>query len=99
MEIFEFVDPPYNGPNPRADWNTNMYTKGGAFHFSLTVRNLDEKVAEAVQAGGKIIGEVTEIIPGTKMCYIQDPWGNVVELLNHTFTQLWLKVFASGKLT
>ncbi|TLS30910.1 hypothetical protein PpBr36_02593 [Pyricularia pennisetigena] len=96
LEIFEFVDPPYSGPNPKTEWNAHAYTRGGAFHFSLTVQNVDEKVDEVVKAGGSVIGEVIELAPGTRVCYTQDPWGNVVELLDLTINQLYLKVFAGG---
>ncbi|KAF5010404.1 hypothetical protein FDECE_3456 [Fusarium decemcellulare] len=94
VEIFEFVDPPYNGPKERIDWNPNTYTRGGVFHYCFTVFDLDDRVEKAVAAGAKVVGEITEPVPGGKTCYLQDPWGNVVELLSCSFGQLFIKNFS-----
>lgn len=56
IEIFQFMDPPYNGPNKRIDWNTNTYTRGRVYHVCLTVANPDSKADEAIKLGGKQFG-------------------------------------------
>jgi catechol 2,3-dioxygenase-like lactoylglutathione lyase family enzyme len=91
FEIFEFRDPKYNGPQGLTPWNPETYTRGGVFHICLTVPDVKERVTEILAAGGKLVGEVTELPVGVKTAYTQDPWGNVVELLDTTFSQLFLR--------
>ncbi|KAF5562141.1 glyoxalase family, partial [Fusarium pseudoanthophilum] len=93
VEIFEFVDPPYNGPAKRIDWDTDTYTQGGVFHFCFTVADVDETLAKALTAGARSIGGVLQPVPGIKCCYLQDPWGNTIELLDTTINQLFLTHF------
>ncbi|RTE71761.1 hypothetical protein BHE90_013840 [Fusarium euwallaceae] len=96
VEIFEFVDPPYNGPTRRIDWNPNTYTQGGVFHFCFTVPDVEATVAKAVAAGGRIVGQITEPVPGHKACYTQDPWGNTIEVMDCSFNQLFLSNFKTA---
>ncbi|KIX08856.1 uncharacterized protein Z518_03513 [Rhinocladiella mackenziei CBS 650.93] len=90
FEIFEFPEPKYSGPHKRIDWGPETYTKGGYFHLCLTVPNVEEKVKEAVKKGASVVGEM-DLAGGERTAYLQDPWGNVVELLSLTFDQLFLK--------
>lgn len=96
MEIFQFVDPPYSGPTTRVDWNPDTYTRGGVFHFCLTVPDVETTVAEAVTAGARRVGGMIEPLPGHKACYLQDPWGNTLELLSCTINQLYLAMIGSA---
>jgi predicted enzyme related to lactoylglutathione lyase len=92
IEIFEFVEPKYNGPQGLEPWKPDTYTRGGVFHFCLTVADVDGKIAEVLAKGGKLVGKATELPTGVKTAYLQDPWGNVVELLDVTFGRLFLRL-------
>ena len=95
FELFEFVDPKYNGPEKRIDWNPDTYTRGGVFHFCLTVPDVVETAKKAVELGGKQVGEMMLLVDGEKAIYMQDPWGNVCELLSCGIEFLFLKRFMS----
>ena len=93
LEIFEFVDPPYKGPKQRLDWNPDTYTQGGFFHICLTVADVEDIASKVVEEGGKQVGEPLDLGPaGDKSVYLQDPWGNVVEVMSCTFEQLFTKI-------
>ncbi|KAH0845938.1 lactoylglutathione lyase [Fonsecaea pedrosoi] len=91
LEIFEFVRPKYNGPERRVDWCPDTYTKGGVFHFCFTVANVEETARRAIESGGKNVGVLVEPAEGEQAFFVQDPWGNVIELLSCSFDVLFLK--------
>jgi predicted enzyme related to lactoylglutathione lyase len=94
IEIFEFTDPKYDGPVTTKDWSPDVYTRGGSFHFCLTVADPEAVSTEAVRLGGKLVNNLTEVAPGEKCQYVQDPWGNVIELLSCSHQMLFVKIFA-----
>lgn len=96
FEIFEYIDPKYNGPEKRIDWNRETYTKGGVFHICVTVIDVDVKTAECIGMGAKQVGETVVLTPSYRAAYLQDPWGNVVELLNCSMQELFLELKAIG---
>ncbi|OAL39673.1 hypothetical protein AYO20_01070 [Fonsecaea nubica] len=91
LEIFEFVRPKYNGPERRVDWCPDTYTRGGVFHFCFTVANVEETARRAIESGGKNVGVLVEPAEGEQAFFVQDPWGNVIELLSCSFDVLFLK--------
>ncbi|KAF5003206.1 hypothetical protein FDECE_10224 [Fusarium decemcellulare] len=66
VEIFQFVDPPYDGPAERESWGPRTYTRGGFFHICITVPNVEEYQQMIVAAGGKLCGSMTEPGDGQK---------------------------------
>ncbi|KIX06650.1 uncharacterized protein Z518_04626 [Rhinocladiella mackenziei CBS 650.93] len=91
LEIFEFTDPKYNGPTERVNWNPDTYTRGGFFHICLTVADVEATMKEAVERGARVVGRNVTLVEDEKAVYLQDPWGNVVELLSCSCEQLFLK--------
>ncbi|KAF2099271.1 Glyoxalase/Bleomycin resistance protein/Dihydroxybiphenyl dioxygenase [Rhizodiscina lignyota] len=73
FEVFEFSDPPYKQPEPFD------YARGGFFHIAITVSDPDAIAAKATKLGGKQIGETVSMY-GEKALYLQDPWGNGMNL-------------------
>lgn len=88
FEIFEFIDPPYSGTGRSTRFGPNDYTNDGFFHVAITVPDVIATFKEAESLGARIVGEVTYPAPGETCIYMQDPWGNVVELLSCSFEQL-----------
>jgi hypothetical protein len=84
FEIFEFINPPYKGPEGKAF----DYTRGGFYHIGITAPEPDVLCEKVVKAGGKKIGETVELYDGDTALYLQDPWGNVIEVLSCSFEQL-----------
>jgi predicted enzyme related to lactoylglutathione lyase len=83
IELFEFKD-------PKAVLRKNFfeYWKSGIFHISFNVDNLDETIQKILENNGKIISKVWTLFPGCQMAYCQDPFANVFEILNCSFTEM-----------
>ncbi|KAH0829715.1 hypothetical protein AYO21_10621 [Fonsecaea monophora] len=88
FEIFEFVDPPYDGKTAPLQWGPGNYAKGGWFHVAFTVPDPVATLREAEKMGAKLVGEICSPAPGETVIYMQDPWDNVVELLSCSFEHL-----------
>ena len=54
----------------------------GFRYLSLFVSNLEELVGEVEAAGCEVIIPITEFQPGAKFCFVADPEGNRIELLD-----------------
>ncbi|KAJ9630065.1 hypothetical protein H2204_008720 [Knufia peltigerae] len=89
LELFEFENPKSEGVAKPFD-----YSKGGFFHIAITDPDPHSKAREIEAAGGKIIGEpITMLEKNHAYCaYVQDPWGNVIELLNLNFAELGIRL-------
>jgi catechol 2,3-dioxygenase-like lactoylglutathione lyase family enzyme len=84
MELFEFCDPP-------AERRTNNfeYWKTGIFHICFTCPDVAETVDRITSHGGRLRTRVHEVAPGSYFCYCEDPFGNIVELVNHSYEVLF----------
>ncbi|KAK5045498.1 hypothetical protein LTR84_009116 [Exophiala bonariae] len=89
LELFEFENPKSAGVTKSFD-----YSKGGFFHIAITDPDPPSKAREIEAAGGQIIGEpITMLEKNHAYCaYVQDPWGNVIELLNLNFAELAIRL-------
>jgi len=85
FELFQFLEPAHER---RED--TMEYWKNGFFHIAITHSDVDAKVAEIVAAGGRRRSGVWELFPGEgiKVCYCEDPYGNVLEIISHRYEQV-----------
>lgn len=84
FEIFEFVDPKYKGP----EGDGFNYTRGGFVHIAVTAPEPEKVCEKVVKAGGKKIGQTIEVCDGDTALYLQDPWGNVIEVMSCSLEQL-----------
>lgn len=84
FELFEFLEPK---PERRAD--TMEYWKNGFFHIAITDPDVEGKVAQIEAEGGLRRSKIWELIPGQKIrvCYCEDPFGNVIEIMSHRYEQ------------
>tara|TARA_R110001583_G_scaffold16041_3_gene65127 strand:+ start:20579 stop:21184 length:606 start_codon:yes stop_codon:yes gene_type:complete len=60
----------------------------GLFHFSVQDPDVEGLVEKIVAAGGKQRMPIREYYPGEKpyrMCYVEDPFGNVFEIYSHSY--------------
>ena len=51
-----------------------------------------EKLAQQIEkTGGKKRSKVWQLWPEKpyKVCYCEDPWGNIIELSSHSYEQTW----------
>lgn len=82
FEIFELVDPKFESP---AAFN---YNHGGFFHIAITAPDPEAMIRKVVAAGGKQIGNTIQLCGHDTALYLQDPWGNVVEVMSCSFEHL-----------
>ena len=82
IEIFEFNE---TKKNPRYELEPK---KTGLFHFSVQDPNIEELAAKIVKAGGKQRMPIRAYYPGEKpykMVYMEDPFGNIIEIYTHSY--------------
>jgi lactoylglutathione lyase family protein len=81
IELFEF-------PNHEKPANNFEYWKTGVFHFCVQDPDIEGLVEKIVKHGGKQRMPIREYYPGEKpykMCYVEDPFGNVFEVYTHSY--------------
>lgn len=62
--------------------------KTGLFHFAVQDPDIEGLVKKIVEAGGKQRMPIRAYYPGEKpyrMCYVEDPFGNVFEVYSHSY--------------
>ncbi|MTI17241.1 lactoylglutathione lyase family protein [Rhodobacteraceae bacterium RKSG542] len=82
IELFQFD----NAENPEDNFE---YWKTGVFHFSVQDPDVEGLAAKIEAAGGKRrMKEPRYYYPGEKpyrMIYMEDPFGNIVEIYSHSY--------------
>lgn len=82
IELFQFN-------NQEAPEDNFEYWKTGIFHICIQDPNMEELIEKVVAAGGKKRMEKPGYFyPGQKpyrMIYLEDPFGNIVELYSHSY--------------
>ncbi|MTI70331.1 MAG: lactoylglutathione lyase family protein [Firmicutes bacterium] len=81
VELFEF-------PQNEDPKNNFEYWKTGLFHFSVQDPDIEGLVEKIVEHGGKQRMPIREYYPGEKpyrMCYVEDPFGNIFEIYSHSY--------------
>jgi catechol 2,3-dioxygenase-like lactoylglutathione lyase family enzyme len=86
LEFFQFEEPKNHAP---AD--TFEYERHSIFHFCLTAPDIEEQAQRIADGGGKQLSKVWKLYPNKeyKAVYCQDPWGTVIELCTHPYSQFW----------
>jgi catechol 2,3-dioxygenase-like lactoylglutathione lyase family enzyme len=88
IELFQFIEPKAE----RRIGDSNFeYWKTGFFHIAITDPKIEELAARIASNGGKKRTEVTELAPGSgkKICFCEDPDGNIIEIYSHSYEQFW----------
>lgn len=85
FELFQFLE-----PKAERREDTMEYWKNGFFHLAITAEDVSAKVAEIAEAGGKQRSRIWELFPGEDIlvCYCEDPFGNVLEIISHRYEQV-----------
>lgn len=81
IEMFEF-------PETKKDKNEFNPYKLGIFHLCIQDPDIEGMVEKIVSTGGKQRMPVREYYPGEKpykMVYMEDPWGNIIEIYTHSY--------------
>jgi predicted enzyme related to lactoylglutathione lyase len=80
VELFEFIDPSMVKPAEHFD-----YWRIGISHIAFTTADLEAAIAALERHGGTARTAIHEVLPGCRVCYCMDPWGNPVELSSETY--------------
>lgn len=70
----------YLNPTPD-DRPTEERSVVGAGHIAFNVGDMDATFAHLVENGARRLNPPVEVAPGKWVCYLQDPWGNWLELI------------------
>ena len=89
IELFEFIEPA--AVSRQEEENNFEYWKTGYFHIALTEPNIEEIANKIALSGGKRRTDIMELVPGSgkKICFCEDPFGNVIEIYSHSYEQFW----------
>jgi len=82
IELFEF---PNNNDKPQAEFKP---FQTGVFHFSVKDPDVEGLAAKIVECGGKQRMPIREYYPEDKpyrMVYMEDPFGNIIEIYSHSY--------------
>jgi catechol 2,3-dioxygenase-like lactoylglutathione lyase family enzyme len=87
LELFQFVEPAVE----RYGDENMAYWRQGYWHLCWTDPDIEGLLARIVATGGKQRTEVFTMVPGKpyRLAYAQDPFGNVLEVLSHSFAEAW----------
>lgn len=88
IELFEFIEP--RAERRHGDGNFEFW-KTGFFHLAITDRNIDALAEKIASTGGKRRTAAMELVPGSgkRICYCEDPFGNVIEIYSHSYESFW----------
>lgn len=86
IELFQFLEPVAELREENFE-----YWKTGFYHIAITEPKLEELAHRIAKAGGKQRTGVREIAPGSgkKVCFCEDPFGNIIEIYSHSYEQFW----------
>jgi len=88
IELFQFIEPKAE----RRARDTNFeYWRTGFFHIAVTDPLIEELAERIETSGGKKRTEVMELAKGSgkKICFCEDPDGNIIEIYSHSYEQFW----------
>lgn len=81
IELFEFKE----NSKPQAEFKPYQT---GVFHFSVQDPDVEGLAKKIVEHGGKQRMPIREYYPGEKpykMVYMEDPFGNILEIYSHSY--------------
>lgn len=87
FEIFEYVE-------PKAERREDgfEYWKSGITHISVTDPDIEGLCKRISDSGGRQRSKIWEIVPNKhyKIAFCEDPFGNIIEIYDHSYEQLIL---------
>lgn len=78
LELIQYVHP--MGTERHSEERNNL----GAAHLAFNVRDIDSTFAQLVSRGARGLNPPAEVAPGRRVCYMQDPDRNWIELIEDT---------------
>lgn len=86
LELFEFIKPPIEAAESGLG-----YRRRGPWHVCFTHPDVADGVQRVVANGGTQISPVADFVPGRpwQLVYCADPWGTVLELMSHSYAEVF----------
>ena len=87
IELFQLLDPPHERREPSLE-----YWKSGFFHICVTDPNIEELAGRIASSGGRQPSKIWRIDSRTehyRLCYCEDPFGNIIEIYTHNYETLY----------
>ena len=81
IELFEF-------PENKEERNNFSPYRSGVFHICIQDPDIEGMAKKIIDNGGKQRMPIREYYPGEKpykMVYMEDPWGNIIEIYTHSY--------------
>jgi len=75
LELIEYLS-----PRPGSRPSNERAVLGGA-HIAFNVDNIEITFNQLVRGGAVSLNPPSEVAPGRQVCYMQDPYGNWIELI------------------
>jgi len=75
VELIQYINPV--GPERFSDERNAL----GATHLAFDVEDIGQTYRHLIRHGGHKLNPPVEMVPGRKVCYLQDPDGNWIELI------------------
>jgi catechol 2,3-dioxygenase-like lactoylglutathione lyase family enzyme len=75
IELIHYLNP------PPADRPTEDRSVLGASHTAFSVDDMAATFSRLTDGGARRLNPPVEVAPGKLVCYLQDPWGNWLELI------------------
>ena len=83
LEFFQFLEPQSSKPGENFE-----YWRFGAHHIAFTVDDFDSTLSRILDGGGRARTEIYDVHDDTLVCYCEDPWGNVLEIVSRPYAAL-----------
>jgi catechol 2,3-dioxygenase-like lactoylglutathione lyase family enzyme len=84
LELFEILGAPRHASTQTSDAGIGLPSWPSVFHLAVTSDNVEETVVKIVAAGGRRLTPVLST-PRCTICYCQDPFGTVLEVVDRPF--------------
>lgn len=99
IELFQFVDPPTRGP--RSAHERALWLDRGPWHLCITHPNVQRMVDHIVDHGRGLLASPHQLVPRRPwtVAYTTDPWANMLELMSHSYAEVFSNWPQPGQLT
>jgi catechol 2,3-dioxygenase-like lactoylglutathione lyase family enzyme len=87
IELFQLLDPPHERRDPPLE-----YWKSGFFHICVTDPDIEGLAERIASSGGRQRSKIWRNDPTTdeyRLCYCEDPFGNIIEIYTHNYETLY----------
>lgn len=78
LELIQYINPSADPSNTNDQYKRARF---GASHLCFLVRDIESTHKKLIDLGGKSLNPPVEVFDGLNACYMQDPDGNWIELI------------------